>query len=124
MQSWFKEIKSDLVIFCLGGASWSVTGSAGEWLSFFEEININIVPFQASNCSFKIEWAKEIVKTIEGKPLKNISNISTTMQRGIVAVERIFKVVEEPVAIKNKPSATTLENFNDTIKIENLFFLL
>jgi subfamily B ATP-binding cassette protein MsbA len=56
------------------------------------------------------------------QPLKNIANISTTMQRGMVAVERIFKVVEEPVIIKNKPNAIPLNSFNDAIKIENLFF--
>ena len=56
------------------------------------------------------------------QPLKNISNISTTMQRGIVAVERIFKVIEEPVIIKNKLSAVALHSFNEAIKIENLFF--
>lgn len=68
-----KEIKSDIVIFCLGGASWSVTGSKGDWLSFFSEKKIKTINFEASNCSFKIDWPKEILKNIEGKPLKNIS---------------------------------------------------
>ena len=68
-----KEIKSEIIIFCLGGASWPVTGSSGNWLNFFKEKNINAIPFKASNCSFKIEWPKEIIKIIEGKPLKNIS---------------------------------------------------
>lgn len=67
------EIKSDYVIFCLGGASWPVTGSAGEWRNYFKEKDIAVVPFQASNCSFKINWPKKIIKAIEGKPLKNIS---------------------------------------------------
>ncbi|MEO6301670.1 MAG: TIGR03862 family flavoprotein [Bacteroidia bacterium] len=68
-----KKIKSDLVIFCLGGASWPVTGSKGDWRSLFEIKNTKTIPFQASNCSFKVEWPKEIMKSIEGKPLKNIS---------------------------------------------------
>ncbi len=68
-----KEIKSDIVIFCLGGASWSVTGSKGDWLSYFSEKKIKTINFEASNCSFKIDWPKEIIKNIEGKPLKNIS---------------------------------------------------
>ena len=33
----------------------------------------NNFPFKASNCSFNINWPKEIIKSIEGKPLKNIS---------------------------------------------------
>ena len=37
-----KIIKSDVVIFALGGASWKVTGSAGNWTSYFEEKGIQI----------------------------------------------------------------------------------
>jgi len=68
-----KKIKSDLTVFCLGGASWPVTGSKGDWSTIFKEKNIDVIPFSASNCSFKIEWPKDIIKVIEGKPLKNIS---------------------------------------------------
>ena len=67
------EIKSDINIFCLGGATWPVTGSKGEWIDFFKNKNIETVSFQSSNCSFKINWPKEILNAIEGKPLKNIS---------------------------------------------------
>ncbi len=68
-----KKIKSDVAVFCLGGASWPVTGSKGDWLTIFKEKGIDVIPFSASNCSFKIEWPKDILKSIEGKPLKNIS---------------------------------------------------
>ncbi|MBL7919709.1 MAG: TIGR03862 family flavoprotein [Bacteroidia bacterium] len=68
-----KIIQSDITIFCMGGASWPVTGSKGDWRSLFEIKNIKTIPFQASNCSFKVEWPKNIIKEIEGKPLKNIS---------------------------------------------------
>jgi uncharacterized flavoprotein (TIGR03862 family) len=68
-----KQLQSDVVIFCLGGASWPVTGSKGEWITFFNEKGIKTMPFKASNCSFNINWPKEIIKSIEGKPLKNIS---------------------------------------------------
>ena len=68
-----KEIKSDIVIFCMGGASWPVTGSTGDWAEIFKKKEININPFQASNCSFKIEWDLKIKSKIEGKVLKNIS---------------------------------------------------
>jgi hypothetical protein len=65
------SVKSDYVIFCLGGASWSVTGSMGNWVIYFSKKEIDIVPFQASNCAFKINWKKEILSQIEGKALKN-----------------------------------------------------
>ncbi len=68
-----KSIKSDITIFCLGGASWPVTGSKGDWRSLFEIKNVKTNPFQASNCSFGVDWPKNIIKEIEGKPLKNIA---------------------------------------------------
>ncbi|MBA2611879.1 MAG: TIGR03862 family flavoprotein [Bacteroidetes bacterium] len=72
-QTGTKKIKSNLVIFCLGGASWPVTGSKGDWLESFNQKGIRVNSFQASNCSFKIDWTKNIIKSIEGKALKNIS---------------------------------------------------
>jgi ATP-binding cassette, subfamily B, bacterial MsbA len=56
------------------------------------------------------------------QPLKNISNISTTMQRGIVAVERIFKTIEQPVVITNAANAQKINNFKKAITIENVSF--
>lgn len=68
-----KIISSNITIFGLGGASWPVTGSTGNWLEMFKAKNIGVSSFQASNCSFKINWPQEIINSIEGKPLKNIS---------------------------------------------------
>ncbi|MGZ3920959.1 MAG: NAD(P)/FAD-dependent oxidoreductase [Bacteroidia bacterium] len=66
-------VKSDIVIFCLGGASWPVTGSKGEWPNYFKEKKITVNEFKASNCAFKIEWPADLVNKIEGKVLKNVS---------------------------------------------------
>lgn len=66
-------VKTDVVVFALGGASWSKTGSDGKWTSFFKMKNIEIVPFQASNCAFQINWDKNFIEHAEGQPLKNIS---------------------------------------------------
>lgn len=66
-------IRANVVIFALGGASWSKTGSDGTWTALFEEKGIKIVPFQPSNCAFEIEWNKDFLKKSEGQILKNIS---------------------------------------------------
>ncbi|RYM32796.1 TIGR03862 family flavoprotein [Brumimicrobium glaciale] len=66
-------IESDIVVFALGGASWKVTGSDGEWKNLFEERNIKINPFRAANCAFEVDWDKNFISTHEGKPLKNIA---------------------------------------------------
>jgi uncharacterized flavoprotein (TIGR03862 family) len=64
-------VSSDLVIFCLGGASWPVTGSNGSWAHYFSRKNILVKQFEASNCAFKIQWPSQIIRKIEGKALKN-----------------------------------------------------
>lgn len=66
-----KILKSDFAIFALGGASWKVTGSAGNWTSYFEEKGIQINPFYPSNCAYKINWSQELLKQISGQALKN-----------------------------------------------------
>ena len=57
----------------MGGASWPVTGSKGDWVDLFKKNKIIINPFQASNCSFNLDWKTEVQSKLEGKVLKNIS---------------------------------------------------
>jgi uncharacterized flavoprotein (TIGR03862 family) len=66
------NVKADITVFALGGASWKVTGSDGSWASLFQEKGIRIVPFQPSNCAYKIDWKPEFIISAEGEPLKNI----------------------------------------------------
>ncbi len=66
-------VKSDLTIFSLGGASWSKTGSTGNWTAYFTDKNIAIVPFQPSNCAYHVKWNSNFQLLAAGKPLKNIS---------------------------------------------------
>jgi uncharacterized flavoprotein (TIGR03862 family) len=68
-----QEIKSDIVIFSLGGGSWKVTGANSDWLSYFTEIGITTTPFQPSNCGLNVNWPISIKDFHIGKPLKNIS---------------------------------------------------
>ncbi len=68
-----KNVKADITVFALGGASWKVTGSDGSWIKLFREKGIDIVPFQASNCACGIKWDKEFITIAEGESLKNIS---------------------------------------------------
>jgi hypothetical protein len=65
-------IKPDIVVYSLGGASWSKTGSTGKWTELFRNKGVDIIPFQPSNCAFKINWDKKFIQESEGKPLKNI----------------------------------------------------
>ena len=67
------EVTADIVIFALGGASWKVTGSDGNWLSYFKEKGIETVPFKASNCAFETKWESTFIQNNAGQPLKNIA---------------------------------------------------
>jgi uncharacterized flavoprotein (TIGR03862 family) len=66
------QVKADIVVFALGGASWKITGSDGTWTNYFSEKGIVFVPFQASNCAFEIKWSKTLLEKAEGKSVKNI----------------------------------------------------
>lgn len=65
------NVKSDIVIFALGGASWRITGTDGSWLSYFIEKGIVCNPFEASNCGYRIDWPESLARKAAGKPLKN-----------------------------------------------------
>lgn len=66
-------VKADIVVFALGGKSWSVTGAEGNWVDLFKEKGIEVLPFQASNCAYEVAWSNSIVSAFEGQALKNIS---------------------------------------------------
>jgi uncharacterized flavoprotein (TIGR03862 family) len=68
-----EAIESDIVVFALGGASWKVTGSDGEWRKIFEGYGVSVQPFRAANCAFSVDWNKNFINAHEGKPLKNIA---------------------------------------------------
>lgn len=60
--------QADYVVFALGGASWTKTGSDGLWLSLFEKKGICCLPFESSNSgvdleeSWRIENHGELIK--------------------------------------------------------------
>ena len=84
-----KNIESDIVVFALGGASWKVTGSDGKWSENFEERGVSVQPFRAANCAFEVNWAKDFIKTHEGKPLKNIAlNFNGHFSKGELVISK------------------------------------
>lgn len=67
------KVNFDIVVFCLGGASWPVTGSDGKWTDHFLKKGISILPFAASNCAFEVKWDPTFIHKMAGKALKNIT---------------------------------------------------
>ena len=56
------------------------------------------------------------------QPLKNISQITGNLQRGIAACERIFGFIDTEPTIKDKPNPIKLEQFEKGIEISNINF--
>ncbi len=82
-------IKSDYTIFAMGGGSWKVTGSDGSWLDLFESESIPIVPFQSSNCAYRVNWPEDFILEHEGSPLKNIAiSCLNKRQKGEAVITR------------------------------------
>ena len=82
-------IKSDYTIFAMGGGSWKVTGSDGSWLDLFERESIPIVPFQSSNCAYRVDWPEDFILEHEGSPLKNIAiSCLNKRQKGEAVITR------------------------------------
>ena len=82
-------IKSDYTIFAMGGGSWKVTGSDGSWLDLFESESIPIVPFQSSNCAYRVNWPEDFMLEHEGSPLKNIAiSCLNKRQKGEAVITR------------------------------------
>jgi uncharacterized flavoprotein (TIGR03862 family) len=82
-------IKSDYTIFAMGGGSWKVTGSDGSWLDLFDRESILTVPFQSSNCAYRVNWPEDFILEHEGSPLKNIAiSCLNKKQKGEAVITR------------------------------------
>ena len=66
-----KKVKVDAVVFALGGASWKVTGSDGNWANYFNEKGITTNAFYPSNCAYQVNWNPTFIIAYQGSPLKN-----------------------------------------------------
>lgn len=55
-------------------------------------------------------------------PAKNISNAITSIQRGLIAADRVFKVIDEPITIEDSKDAIPVRDFNHNIEYRNVSF--
>lgn len=88
----FIEVKANVIVFALGGGSWSVTGSNDKWLTYFEEKGIKTNSFFPSNCAYKINWPAPLLKKIEGQALKNCEFTCGDITRKGEAVLTLFGI--------------------------------
>jgi uncharacterized flavoprotein (TIGR03862 family) len=122
-------ISSDYTVFSLGGGSWKITGSDGNWLEKFNKKGIKTIPFQASNCAFKIDWHPNFVKEHEGDPLKNITiSCLGKTQKGEAVITKfglegnaIYGLSPQIRAqLKSEKKAIIAIDFKPTVTLENV----
>jgi len=130
-----KAIQTDYTVFSLGGGSWKITGSDGNWLDTFSKKGIQTNPFQASNCGYQINWKPNFIQKHEGTPLKNITiSCNNITQKGEAVItkfglegnaiyglspqirEQLSAHLKALIFIDFKPSLT-LENIYSKIKL-------
>lgn len=56
------------------------------------------------------------------KPIKELAKIATYVQRSMAAADRYFALLDTDTAIKEKPDAVTIKDFNDKISFKNVTF--
>lgn len=65
------NIQADNIILALGGGSWKITGSTGEWLNLFKRKEILIKLFEPSNSGYSLaNWEKN--NSLAGGIVKNV----------------------------------------------------
>lgn len=124
-----KTITSEYTVFSLGGGSWKITGSNGSWIDLFKEKEIKTIPFEASNCAFKIDWKSNFIKQNEGKPLKNITiSCDGKTQKGEAVITKFGlegnaiyglspKIREQ---LKSEEKARIYIDFKPTLSLESI----
>lgn len=75
-----KTLPFSKIILALGGASWTRTGSTGEWMDLFRQKNIICTPFQSSNSGIVLQNGYNLVQ-LEGKYIKNCKVFSNASER-------------------------------------------
>ncbi len=116
------NFECDRAAFFLGGASWEKEEPS--WVRLFHSKNFSMVPFEASNVGYEIDWNEKFLKETEGKPLKKIElhtrrgskmGEMVITQYGIEGTPVYFCGTSGPAELDLKPDLSTdqiLEKLN------------
>jgi uncharacterized flavoprotein (TIGR03862 family) len=124
-----KTIEADYTVFSLGGGSWKITGSDGNWLDTFSKKGIKTKKFQASNCGYQIEWKPNFIQKNEGIPFKNIAiSCNNITQKGEAVITKfglegnsiygLSPQIREQLSANSK--ATIFIDFKPSLTLENV----
>ena len=77
------QVGYETVLFALGGASWPITGSTGEWVEKFTNRGFKISPLKPANMGFEVDWSAHLIEKFEGKAIKTVT-LSYHQAQGLV----------------------------------------
>ena len=67
------SVQAETVVLALGGASWPITGSTGDWVTRLSGRGVAVAALEPSNCGFDVDWTEHFRSRFEGKPLKTVA---------------------------------------------------
>ncbi|WP_031231295.1 TIGR03862 family flavoprotein [Asticcacaulis sp. YBE204] len=67
------EVRPDIIVLALGGASWPKLGSDGGWTDILGARGVEIAPLKAANMGFTVTWSEHFRDRFAGEPLKPIA---------------------------------------------------
>ncbi len=67
-----QELRPDVTVLALGGASWARLGSDGAWAPLLSALGVETRPFQPSNAGLVVRWSAHMQPHF-GQPLKNVA---------------------------------------------------
>ncbi len=103
------DVRSDITVFALGGASWPRVGSDGGWVTPFREAGLHVRTLRPANCGVCIAWTPRLADQFAGVPLKNVAlRVGSVSVRGDVTVTRD--------GIESGPVYTHSATIRDTIE--------
>jgi uncharacterized flavoprotein (TIGR03862 family) len=107
------NVKFDKIVYALGGASWSKTGSDGSWVRLFEKFNLNIKKFKPMNVGFNIDWSENFKSEFDRSHLKNIVLKSSGKDvRGELMITP-YGIEGTPIYTLSREIRTSLEKTDD-----------
>lgn len=68
-----RAIRSQAIVFALGGGSWPQLGSDGKWVDWLARSDVEIASLRSANCGFDIGWSEVFAKRFAGQPVKSVA---------------------------------------------------
>ena len=99
-----KSIPADAIVLALGGGSWPVLGSNGDWVRLLTQSNVDVAALQPSNCGFDVAgagpnagWSEHFATRHAGHPIKPVAIEWDDPARGSVRKQGEFVITQSGV---------------------------